>query len=84
VARTIARRVERNAVALSNCDPIVLKYLNRLSDLLFTVGRFVTCLEIVQYPSDLSGYLKINPNNEVLYKPKCDRVYPASSYTGFL
>lgn len=42
VARTIARRAERCAVALGeDVNPLVLAYLNRLSDLLFVTARFV-------------------------------------------
>ena len=44
LARTIARRAERGAVALAQAEPgavspIALKYLNRLSDLLFVAAR---------------------------------------------
>ncbi|PLS05874.1 cob(I)yrinic acid a,c-diamide adenosyltransferase [Neobacillus cucumis] len=42
VARTIARRAERCAVSLGDdVNPIVLAYLNRLSDLLFVTARYV-------------------------------------------
>ncbi|MEH7304686.1 cob(I)yrinic acid a,c-diamide adenosyltransferase [Neobacillus drentensis] len=42
VARTIARRAERCAVSLGeDVNPLVLAYLNRLSDLLFVTARFV-------------------------------------------
>jgi cob(I)alamin adenosyltransferase len=42
VARTIARRAERCAVGLEDeVNPLVLAYLNRLSDLLFVTSRFV-------------------------------------------
>jgi cob(I)alamin adenosyltransferase len=42
VARTIARRAERCAVTLGDeVNPLVLKYLNRLSDLLFVTARYV-------------------------------------------
>ncbi|MBA4536294.1 cob(I)yrinic acid a,c-diamide adenosyltransferase [Bacillus aquiflavi] len=42
VARTIVRRAERIAVALSDeVSPLVLSYLNRLSDLLFVTARYV-------------------------------------------
>jgi cob(I)alamin adenosyltransferase len=42
VARTIARRAERCAVSLGeDVNPLVLSYLNRLSDLLFITARFV-------------------------------------------
>ena len=40
LARTVCRRAERRIVALdSPADPIVVVYLNRLSDLLFTFAR---------------------------------------------
>ncbi|MBI2073513.1 MAG: cob(I)yrinic acid a,c-diamide adenosyltransferase [Gemmatimonadetes bacterium] len=42
VARTVCRRAERSVVALSQdatAPPHVLAYLNRLSDLLFTLAR---------------------------------------------
>jgi cob(I)alamin adenosyltransferase len=40
-ARTVCRRVERRVVALGPAavDPIVIVYLNRLSDLLFVMAR---------------------------------------------
>ncbi|MBV7506446.1 cob(I)yrinic acid a,c-diamide adenosyltransferase [Bacillus sp. sid0103] len=42
VARTIARRAERCAVSIGeDVNPLVLAYLNRLSDLLFVTARFV-------------------------------------------
>ncbi|MBM7619579.1 cob(I)alamin adenosyltransferase [Bacillus tianshenii] len=41
-ARTIVRRAERSAVSLSReLSPNVLAYLNRLSDYLFVVARYV-------------------------------------------
>ena len=42
LARTVCRRAERSVVALSSdepVDPLCLKYLNRLSDLLFVMAR---------------------------------------------
>ena len=42
VARTVCRRAERRAVALDRREPlsaVALRYLNRLSDLLFVVAR---------------------------------------------
>ena len=41
-ARTVCRRAERNAVCLAQAEPVAtpaLKYLNRLSDLLFVAAR---------------------------------------------
>lgn len=43
IARTVCRRAERLCVALSEQSPVndlLIKYLNRLSDLLFTLARF--------------------------------------------
>lgn len=43
VARAVCRRAERRAVALSHVDmvrPEALRYLNRLSDLLFVLARY--------------------------------------------
>src|SRR3989344_4936364 len=48
VARTVARRAERRVVGLSKTekvDEIIIIYLNRLSDLLFTMARFVNFKE---------------------------------------
>ena len=42
VARTVCRRAERSVLALGPADPVdplILVYLNRLSDLLFVVAR---------------------------------------------
>lgn len=42
VARTVCRRAERNTVTLNQItpiDPLAIKYLNRLSDYLFTLAR---------------------------------------------
>jgi len=44
LARAVARRVERQAVALGQSQDVdgrILTYLNRLSDLLFMLARFV-------------------------------------------
>ena len=45
VARSVCRRAERRVVALSRVDSIdseIVKYLNRLSDLLFTTARLLS------------------------------------------
>lgn len=39
VARTIARRSERRALLVEGANPEVVRYLNRLSDLLFILAR---------------------------------------------
>ncbi len=44
IARTVARRAERRVVALARQEPTnpeILRYLNRLSDLLFVLARWV-------------------------------------------
>ena len=42
VARTVCRRAERRMVALEPpIDPVLLRYVNRLSDLLFVLARVV-------------------------------------------
>ncbi|RAK03291.1 cob(I)alamin adenosyltransferase [Larkinella arboricola] len=45
LARTVCRRAERLTIALSEqepVDPLVIQYLNRLSDYLFVLGRKMT------------------------------------------
>ncbi|NLR09016.1 MULTISPECIES: cob(I)yrinic acid a,c-diamide adenosyltransferase [Lactobacillaceae] len=57
-ARTVARRAERAAVALNAVqplDPAILTYLNRLSDYLFAMARYVNALD---------GYAEIPSNKE--------------------
>jgi cob(I)alamin adenosyltransferase len=39
VCRTVCRRLEREAVAVEGVNPEVVRYLNRLSDLLFILAR---------------------------------------------
>ncbi|RKD21012.1 ATP:cob(I)alamin adenosyltransferase [Ammoniphilus oxalaticus] len=46
VARTVVRRAERRAISIGRMEevnPIVIQYLNRLSDLLFIAARYVNC-----------------------------------------
>jgi cob(I)alamin adenosyltransferase len=48
LARTIARRAEREAVTLARSEPVnetILAYLNRLCDLLFALARYVNKAE---------------------------------------
>ena len=39
VCRTVCRRAERRTVEIADANPEVVRYLNRLSDLLFVAGR---------------------------------------------
>ena len=51
LARTVCRRCERIVVKLSNneeVDVIIIQYLNRLSDLLFTCCRWINCELIIK------------------------------------
>ena len=44
IARTVARRAERRILALdatTDVDPAILRYVNRLSDYLFVLGRAI-------------------------------------------
>ncbi|KAF0705739.1 hypothetical protein DYB25_000778 [Aphanomyces astaci] len=47
VARAVCRRAERRVVSIGDedVDPVVIQYLNRLSDFLFVAARFVAFLE---------------------------------------
>lgn len=53
VARTVCRRAERRIITLSNhaeVDPLVVKYVNRLSDALYAMARYSEEKEIkVEY-----------------------------------
>jgi cob(I)alamin adenosyltransferase len=58
VCRTVCRRAERRVVALSaveGVNPQVIVYLNRLSDALFTLARWVNAREGVPEPAWNSG-----------------------------
>ena len=47
LTRTVARRAERSCVALArseSVDPLILRYLNRLSDLCFVLARYLNSL----------------------------------------
>lgn len=41
VARTVCRRAERRVLPIENVHPGIVSYLNRLSDALFVLGRFL-------------------------------------------
>ena len=47
LARTVCRRAERNLVALAQLEAVsesARRYVNRLSDLLFVLGRHLNCI----------------------------------------
>lgn len=49
VARTICRRGERKIISLSKIaeiDPLIIKYVNRLSDTLYAIARFLEDEEV--------------------------------------
>jgi cob(I)alamin adenosyltransferase len=41
VARTVCRRAERRVLAVDKVDAVIVPYLNRLSDALFVLARFL-------------------------------------------
>jgi cob(I)alamin adenosyltransferase len=43
VCRTVCRRAERRALLVEDANPEVVRYLNRLSDLLFILARGANC-----------------------------------------
>lgn len=48
VARTVARRAERAIITLAETtetDPLIIPYINRLSDLLFVIARYAVLLD---------------------------------------
>lgn len=47
IVRSVVRRVERQIVSLGDelPDSIIMQYLNRLSDLLFVVARYITMID---------------------------------------
>jgi len=53
VARTVCRRAERRVVALAALEPVsgeAVRYLNRLSDLLFTMARWQNHVRGIEQP----------------------------------
>lgn len=54
ISRTVCRRAERNLVRFlqnDSCNPAILPYLNRLSDLLFVLARYENhCQKIKDIP----------------------------------
>lgn len=48
VARTVMRRTERRVVALNNAEENILKYLNRSSDVLFILARYLEDSTVVE------------------------------------
>jgi cob(I)alamin adenosyltransferase len=61
VCRTVCRRAERRAIAVGEeVNPEVVRYLNRLSDLLFILGRAV---------NEPRGGSRSGPESEPLWNP---------------
>jgi cob(I)alamin adenosyltransferase len=56
VCRTVCRRAERRALLVEDANPEVLRYLNRLSDLLFILSRWVNGdAEVLWSPGETSN-----------------------------
>jgi len=70
VARTVVRRSERKIVALKESEevaPEILKYINRVSDILFVLARIVEDQEAVKYISKtIMEKLNVNEKNNIL------------------
>jgi len=67
VARAVCRRAERRVLPLVNQEEVdveALKYLNRLSDFLFTLARYAAKLDNVEE----TIYIRPNPSFKI-YKP---------------
>lgn len=64
VARTVTRRAERSIVSLQRDEavqPMIRKYLNRLSDLLFVMARVVNHRAAMEEPGVDFNAVKLNP-----------------------
>jgi cob(I)alamin adenosyltransferase len=55
VARTVCRRAERRVVSVDDLNPEIVRYLNRLSDLLFIVARAVAVEQQTWAPGATAG-----------------------------
>jgi len=63
VCRTVCRRAERRAIAVEDVNPEVVRYLNRLSDMLFILSRAVNASEPLWDPgAHRSGPAPPNPS----------------------
>jgi cob(I)alamin adenosyltransferase len=72
VCRTVCRRAERRAIAVGEeCNPEVIRYLNRLSDMLFILSRAVN-----DHPSGQDGS---EPGSESLWAPGAHGASPSPS-----
>jgi cob(I)alamin adenosyltransferase len=72
VCRTVCRRAERRAIAVGEgCNPEVIRYLNRLSDMLFILSRAVN-----RIPPDRVGS-ESGSGSESLWVPGAHDASPA-------
>ncbi len=78
MARTIARRTERRCVGLSRVEqinPQIIRYLNRLSDLLFALARYVNQQQ-AQQESHPTFVIAEAPSQESTEKKLLRRSHP--------
>jgi cob(I)alamin adenosyltransferase len=63
VCRTVCRRAERRAIAVDECNPEAIRYLNRLSDMMFILARATN---------------ERDPGSESLWAPGAHRAGPTT------
>jgi ATP:cob(I)alamin adenosyltransferase len=90
-ARTIVRRAERHTVSLSReeeVSPVLLKYLNRLSDTLFVLAKIEVYKSFIKRVVDKLGELTgrtgvilggVEPEEAVFCPELCDRLRDAAA-----
>ena len=69
VCRTVCRRAERRALAVEDANPEVVRYLNRLSDLLFILARTVSEEDARSEPLWAPGAHEADPNSGPSRRP---------------
>jgi ATP:cob(I)alamin adenosyltransferase len=86
LARTIVRRAERHTVSLSREDyvsPVLLKYLNRLSDALYILAKMEVYRQFIKKVITRVKELNLTGGDETIFTPAlCDRLRGAAESEG--